>query len=165
MHCLRYIGTQIIVSSYVMLLVLVPHAAPLPIRLEKGTTVCTNAGWDDILLFLLVNYLAHAATAVSFPGESTWELNTRRLDSLLVPYIGLMFALRKIQWFLVLEKDPLKRACRAEALCQIVRTKEWRPKEGSIVFARVSSHLQQEITMRYIVNSHPHTPCHLWLCR
>ena len=92
--------------------------------------MCTSAGWDDILVFLMVNYLAHAATSVKFPEETSWEVNKRRADALLAPYIGLMYALRKIQWCLVLETDPMRRACRAEALCQIVRTEEWRPIDG-----------------------------------
>ncbi|MCJ1385431.1 hypothetical protein MMC17_008554 [Xylographa soralifera] len=79
-------------------------------------------------------------TTVTYPGETTWEINLRRLNALLGPYIGLMFALRKIQWFLILEKDPLKRACRGEVLCQVVRTKEWVPVEGTTVFARLTGY-------------------------
>lgn len=131
-----------------LLFILPISAAPLSLRPEKGTTVCTDANWDEVLLFLLVNYLAHAATAVSFPGESKWELNVRRLDSLLVPYIGLMYALRKIQWFLILEKDPLKRACRAEALCQVVRTKDWTPMNKDVVLAHLSDHRNHQ---RYVM--------------
>ena len=100
---------------------------------KKGETVCTSAGWDDIIVFLLVNYLAHAATSVKFPEETNLEVNKRRIDALLAPYIGLMYALRKLQWCLVLETDPMRRACRAEALCQIVRTADWTPIDGSSV--------------------------------
>jgi hypothetical protein len=107
---------------------------------KKGETVCTSAGWDDIIVFLMANYLAHAATSVKFPEETSWDVNKRRIDALLAPYIGLMYALRKIQWCLVLETDPMRRACRAEALCQIVRTENWRPKvESSIEVPYVES--------------------------
>jgi len=102
-------------------------------HIKKGETVCTSAGWDDILVFLMVNYLAHAATSVKFPEETNWEVNKRRLDALHAPYIGLMYALRKIQWCLILETDPMRRACRAEALCQVVRTEDWRPRDGSTI--------------------------------
>jgi hypothetical protein len=61
------------------------------------------------------------------------EVNKRRMDALLAPYIGLMYALRKIQWCLVLETDLMRRACRAEALCQVVRTEDWRPRDGSSI--------------------------------
>jgi hypothetical protein len=47
--------------------------------------------------------------------------------------------LRKIQWCLILETDPMRRACHAEALCQIVRTEGWRPKDGSSIELLVGS--------------------------
>jgi hypothetical protein len=71
-------------------------AAAAPITASQGSTVCTSAGWDDFVIFFLTNYLTHAATAVRYPGETSNELNGRRGDSLLAPYIGLMYALRKI---------------------------------------------------------------------
>jgi hypothetical protein len=49
-----------------------------------------------------------------------------------------MYALRKIQWSLILESDPLRRACRGEALCQIIRTSSWLPWDGCIIKAWVS---------------------------
>lgn len=54
---------------------------------------------------------------------------------LLAPYIGLMYSLRKIQWILDLESNPVRRACRGEALCQFVRTGGWRPIDWSVVSA------------------------------
>jgi hypothetical protein len=112
-------------------------AAAAPISVSKNSTVCTSAGWDDFIIFFLTNYLTHAATAVRFPGETTNEMNSRRGDSLLSPYIGLMYALRKIQWSLVLERDDLRRACRGEALVQFIRSCSWKPVEGSSVKASV----------------------------
>jgi hypothetical protein len=52
--------------------------------IKKGKTVCTGAGWDDILIFLTINYLAHAAMSVKFPEEKNWEVNKTRMDALLL---------------------------------------------------------------------------------
>lgn len=49
-----------------------------------------------------------------------------------------MYALRKIQWLLIIERDPLRRACRGEALCQIIRTSTWLPWDGCVLKAWVS---------------------------
>ncbi len=108
------------------------------IQLPKNQTACTGADWSDILVFLVANYVAHTATVIRFPGETAKELNWRRSDALLAPFIGLMYALRKIQWSLVFERDPLRRACRGEALCQIIRTSVWLPWDGCTIKAWVS---------------------------
>ena len=107
------------------------------ISVPKNSTVCTSARWDDFIVFFLTNFFTHAATAVRFPGETAREMNLRRGDSLLAPYIGLMYALRKIQWSLVLERDPLRRACRGEALVQLIRGCDWQPVEGLRVKAEI----------------------------
>jgi len=120
--------------------------------IKKGEIVCTSAGWDDIVVFLMTNYLAHAATCVQFPEETTREINRRRFDALLAPYIGLMYALRKIQWCLILETDPMRRACHAEALCQIVRTKNWKPVNGSSIKVPSSLDVDYKLRLQRFIN-------------
>lgn len=124
--------------SSLTILVFVLQVSASVIQLPKNQTACTGADWSDILIFVVSNYVAHTATVVRFAGETTRELNWRRSDALLAPFIGLMYAFRKIQWLLVFERDPLRRACRGEALCQIIRTSAWLPWDGCIVKAWVS---------------------------
>lgn len=124
--------------SSLLILIFVLQVSASVIRIPKDQTACTEADWSDILFFLIVNYVAHVATVVRFPGETTRELNWRRCDALLAPFIGLMYALRKIQWLLIIERDPLRRACRGEALCQIIRTSTWLPWDGCVLKAWVS---------------------------
>jgi hypothetical protein len=108
-------------------------SAAAPIHVGHGEIVCATTGWDDVILFILTNYVAHAITAVKFPGESHKIVNLRRLDMLLVPFVGLMYAMRKVEWFLIAERNPLTRACRGEALAMVVRTQDWVPEPGICV--------------------------------
>jgi len=137
--------------------------APTSFHIKKNKTVCTSAGWDDIIVFILVNYAAHGMTVVRFPGESSFEINGRRIDSLMAPFIvGLMYSLRKIQWVLILERDPLRRACRGGSLCQVVRTSTWRPQPGTVLEAEIfqlgrcrSDNGEREYVVPQLSSNHP----------
>ena len=138
-----------------LILTIVLGASASVIQLPKNQTACAGADWSDIVIFLVANYVAHTATVIRFAGETTRELNWRRSDALLAPFIGLMFALRKIQWSLVFECDPLRRACRGEALCQIVRTSLWQPWDGCTIRAWVLEKALPSAQVKYPANSTP----------
>src|ERR1700723_3713329 len=94
------------------LLIFSVSAAPTPdsqllqnitIAVPEGSTdhgnkdiLCTPAEWEDILVFFLVNYVAHALTVVVLPGEGPVSHLTNALTSLLFPAFGAYRGLRAI---------------------------------------------------------------------
>ena len=95
--------------------------------------LCTPAQWTDILLFLLGNFVAHAFTVVSKPGEPFRDLAFRTFVALLFPHFGMKDGLRAIFRHACTVSDQLQRACRAKALCMVVRSQKWRPQVNDII--------------------------------
>lgn len=56
--------------------------------------LCTPSAWTDIITFYVGNYLAHAATVISLPGEPTFSTVKVALSALLFPTSGLYGACR-----------------------------------------------------------------------
>jgi hypothetical protein len=135
----------------------------ITIALPEGATnhgnekiVCTPASWEDILIFFLVNYVAHALTVVVLPGEGPVSHLTNALTSLLFPAFGAYRGLRAI--FVGYEtikkkigdqsskeekeeekeqEQDLRKARRAGALCMIVRAGNWVPRDGDEIHENV----------------------------
>ena len=141
-----------ITGSYLLLSALFAHhsacmpAAPSPtktitITVPKGTRLqgsdpqilCTPSKWTDVVIFLLANYVAHATTLKSLPGESTLSVMRSSLCSLLFPISGVRRAVTAIYQPAILAKTPLEAAAKAGALCMVVRTMEWKPEHGDVV--------------------------------
>lgn len=97
--------------------------------------VCTPAKWTSVLLFYVVNYLAHCATIKSYPAETPLETTSAILCALFLPSSGISRAMDSIVRRPRLRKglSDLERACVAGALCMVVRGREWRPKPGDVV--------------------------------
>jgi hypothetical protein len=75
----------------------------ITITVPAGTTshgdpnlLCTPAKWTDILLFYAVNYLAHAVTIKSAPGEQMQETAENIMSALIYPYSGLLRGIEAI---------------------------------------------------------------------
>ncbi|KAF2499280.1 hypothetical protein BU16DRAFT_523786 [Lophium mytilinum] len=145
-------------------LVLGVSAAPTPdskvvqnitIIVPEGSTtysnteiLCTPTQWEDILVFFLVNYVTHALTVVVLPGEGPGSHLTNALTSLLFPAFGAYRGLRAI--FVGYEtvkkkfgdqsseeEKDLRKARRAGALCMIVRSSDWVPRDGDEIVDNV----------------------------
>ena len=95
--------------------------------------LCLAAKPSDVFIFFAANYLAHAATVKSFPGESTAENIASLLFALLYPASGIVRGLDAIFRHAVLTKHELQRAAHAGALCMVVRSNLWKPAEASLV--------------------------------
>ncbi|OCK87848.1 uncharacterized protein K441DRAFT_670173 [Cenococcum geophilum 1.58] len=150
--------------SALALLIFGVSAAPTPdskllqnitIAVPEGSTnhgnkeiLCTPAQWEDILVFFLVNYVAHALTVVVLPGEGPVSHLTNALTSLLFPAFGAYRGLRAI--FVGYEtikkkfgdqsseeEQDLRKARRAGALCMIVRSSDWVPRDGDEIHENV----------------------------
>ncbi|KAF2686751.1 hypothetical protein K458DRAFT_485921 [Lentithecium fluviatile CBS 122367] len=123
--------------------------------------ICTPAKWKDIAIFFLVNYVTHALTTVVLPGEGWESYLTNALASLLFPGFGAYRGLRAIfvGWATVRKRfraEPweqgeslnlhkhkarrardLQKARRAGALCMMVRSPTWTPRDGEEVSKNV----------------------------
>jgi hypothetical protein len=84
----------------------------------------------DILSFFLGNYAAHAATVISYPGESIASTIGAIVFALVFPTPGIVRGLNAIVRHAAFVSDPLEQAARAGALCMVVRTKDWKPMDG-----------------------------------
>ena len=49
---------------------------------------CEKTTWYDVCWFFFTNYLLHALSVRSLPGENIWSATVFKLCCLLVPYTG-----------------------------------------------------------------------------
>jgi len=115
--------------------------------------LCLAAKPSDVFIFFAANYLAHAATVKSFPGESTAESIVSLLFALLFPASGIVRGLDAIFRHAVFTKHELQRAAQAGALCMVVRSNLWTPAEASLVkdcnLSRTGKRLFSHVNLRF----------------
>ena len=94
--------------------------------------LCTPTRWTNVAVFFLANYVAHAATVKSVPGEPA--LATIRLCTvaLMFPVGRILRGIQAIMQRATFSNTPLETAAKAEALCVVIRTQEWLPQSGDI---------------------------------
>jgi hypothetical protein len=105
--------------------------------------LCTPTKWTDIVVFILGNYVAHAATLKTGPGFSAVFTTYLMLGALLVPTVGILRGIEAIISLAKLSKSDLHMAARARALCMVVRTDEWRPYSGDKTYAILATRQAQ----------------------
>ncbi|KAF1979556.1 hypothetical protein BU23DRAFT_445717, partial [Bimuria novae-zelandiae CBS 107.79] len=101
---------------------------PLPLGTSNHGTpglLCTPTKWTDVALFYLFNYVAHAATVLTRPGERSDDFIASVIGSLLFPALGLYRGIEAILCGAVLVRnDDLRKAARSGALCISCTTRE-----------------------------------------
>ncbi|KAF7945347.1 hypothetical protein EAE96_010122 [Botrytis aclada] len=100
------------------------HILCLPITKHYWPSVAA------VIIFFATNYLAHAATVKSSPGDDSLLQGCNALLALFFPMSGLLRALNAIVRLSIRARNELEKACRAGALCMVVRAPHWRPKPG-----------------------------------
>lgn len=112
-----------------------PPLRNFTIALPAGTSnhgdphiLCPPTTWASIAVFFLGNYLAHAAT-VKLPPATSLLSNLRIcFGALLMPAIGLVFALRAFaQAIRGIGKSEAQKVGIAGGLCMYARSSGWRP--------------------------------------
>ncbi|KAI5783237.1 hypothetical protein DFH27DRAFT_578747 [Peziza echinospora] len=98
-------------------------------QLAKGTIVCRPTDWVDIVRFIALNYVAHAFTTVTRPGERLPIVLYRSFMAIFCPFTGFNDAMVKILTCSALGKRwlgddgkgarELKKAFFAGALCTL----------------------------------------------
>ncbi|KAL9595356.1 MAG: hypothetical protein Q9179_005019 [Wetmoreana sp. 5 TL-2023] len=94
---------------------------------------CEPTRWYDILWFFFANFILHALSVRTLPGESPLFSTVFKFCSLLVPYTGVRRGLCLILRASNLAGNDLQAAARANALCMIIRSPEWRPRDGQVI--------------------------------
>jgi hypothetical protein len=141
------------------------HTTNLTITVPYGTTnhgvenlLCVPARWNDYIVFFATNFLAHAVTVVSRPGQSFGETAVIVANALFLPGAGLLTAARSLIMHPVLTySDELRRAARAGALCTLVH-----PTESS--FEKSFRGGLDRIPHQRTVHGHIPSPTKLQLC-
>ena len=100
--------------------------------LPASVIVCTPTYWYDVVWFYFANYLLHALSVRSLPGENLFSSIVFKLSCLLIPYTGLRRGLCLIARAANLTHDDLQAAARANALCMVVRAADWKPEDGEV---------------------------------
>ncbi|PMD14889.1 hypothetical protein NA56DRAFT_754538 [Hyaloscypha hepaticicola] len=123
--------------SFLLCLVAVASTPLVPFTIEvpNGTTqhgnsriLCPPTTWASMATFVVGNFVAHIATVKSMPGEKLPITVCNLILALLFPTSGLMRGLNAIARCVRLGKSELDKACRAGALCVVVRSSTWRPR-------------------------------------
>ena len=107
------------------------------LQVPYGTTdhgdpdlLCIPPTWIDIASFLLFNYIAHGATVVSYPGDSSTFGDV--VIAILLPITGVKQSLNSIfRHPRLTAKNDLEVAARSGALCMLMRTQNWKPQKGN----------------------------------
>lgn len=124
----------------VLALAFVAEAMPAPptnltviVDKEDGTIYCKRMQWYDVCWFAFANYVLHALSVRSLPGDNNYHNIVFKICCLLVPYAGLRRGLCLISRASNLAGSDLQSAASANALCMVIRTPEWRPANGDII--------------------------------
>ena len=98
------------------------------IIVPKGTTnhgnpnlLCTPPNWYDYAIFYLTNYIAHAATVITSPGQGLLETTLVIISALLLPTTGVIHATVAIFRCALFRGNELRRAAFAGALYVVSR--------------------------------------------
>jgi len=83
--------------------------------------ICRASQWTDIVIFFLGNYVAHAATVVSKPGQSPISSLVAVITAFLFPGGGIRSGVDAIMSLAKRGETPLRIAARAGALCAVVK--------------------------------------------
>ena len=94
---------------------------------------CDKTKWQDVFWFFFTNYILHALSVRSLPGENFFSSTVFKFCCLLVPYTGVRRGLCLISRASNLASNDLQAAARANALCFITRRPDWRPTDGDRV--------------------------------
>ncbi|KAI4140057.1 MAG: hypothetical protein L6R39_005975 [Caloplaca ligustica] len=101
---------------------------------SDGTRVwCQPSQWYDVVWFIFTNFVLHALSVRSLPGERSFTSIVFKFCCFLTPFTGVRRGLCLILRASNLAGNDLQSAARANALCMVIRGPEWRPKDEQII--------------------------------
>lgn len=99
--------------------------------------VCRPTDWTTMASFFISNYIAHAFTIKKTPGQSTANYVAAMFIAFCYPSFGVSRALETLIYCTVLpfcdKPDGLQQALEDDALCMLVRSRTWKPRQGDIL--------------------------------
>jgi hypothetical protein len=103
--------------------------------------LCSPADWTTIAGFFISNYVAHAITIKSVPGQPYHAYLSAMFMAFCYPAFGISRAVQTLTYSVSLPSkakgDPLKRALDQaldhDALCMVVRSSKWKPAEEDTI--------------------------------
>lgn len=121
------------------------------ISVPSGTTnhgnpqlLCFPAAWTDIVIFLVTNYFAHAASVLPEPGADSRRTIAFIFAALILPISGIVRAVSAIWRHAAFEtKNPVKQAARSRALAMVMRVPNSGPYQGAVRTVRTWGKLQE----------------------
>ena len=110
------------------------RAAPIQHSTNNDSnTQCVNATWEQIVLFILLNYVTHAMTVRSDPGETQLVTAFSAFAALLMPFSGVFRGARGLLFAARWAGNKLAMARSAQALCMVSRSESWSPRKNEEV--------------------------------
>ncbi|KAF9728880.1 hypothetical protein PMIN01_13260 [Paraphaeosphaeria minitans] len=107
------------------------------ISVPPGTTnhgdprlICQPPQWSDYVIFYFGNYLAHAATVRSPPGETWKGVAWSAATALFLPFTGLFQGVQHLLHFPASKsrEQALRKAAASGAICTVVKMRKRNPK-------------------------------------
>jgi hypothetical protein len=113
---------------------------------------CRKANGFDVLIFFLLNYLAHVATIVPIPGERILESILRLFSALIMPTTGVAIGVQAILSWAILAKNDLSTAARAGALYTVAyrpgRSEHSSPRQARIAARFLAGRLHGSLDLQ-----------------
>ncbi|ERF74268.1 hypothetical protein EPUS_01955 [Endocarpon pusillum Z07020] len=125
----------------------------ITIEVPTGTTnhsdkhlLCLPSQWVDVFAFFLTNYVSHAMTVKSEPGQALLTQIHASLTALFLPTFGLVRGLSAVVQCAVSSHSELESASKAGALCVVVRSGDWQPMHGDRIEGISVKNLPSDVT-------------------
>ncbi|KAK2756855.1 nacht domain protein [Colletotrichum kahawae] len=94
--------------------------------------LCRETKWTDVVVFYLGNYIAHAATITTRPGQSTLITVVTMIGAVLLPGTGIWNGMKAILSLARFAPTDLQIAARAGALYAVVKDNNPQPCQASV---------------------------------
>ncbi|KAL3302029.1 nacht domain-containing protein [Colletotrichum asianum] len=94
--------------------------------------LCQETKWTDVVVFYLGNYIAHAATITTRPGQSTLITVVTMIGAVLLPGTGIWNGMKAILSLARFAPTDLQTAARAGALYAVVKDNNNQPCQASV---------------------------------
>lgn len=95
--------------------------------------LCGPASWIDLVKFYVGNYVAHAVTTISSPGQSSAMTILKIFGALFFPGAGVSQGILALSSGAIFAPTDLQMAARAGALCAVVKTPDRPPGPRSFL--------------------------------
>ena len=110
----------------------------------KDNIFCVPTKWYQIFTFFAVNFVSHAATVKTRPGQMYYHKICDFLLALAFPFSGVMRAMETFIRSSWPSEDDLVKACRAGALCVVARASDLTPNDPEVTYHRYERRRDEE---------------------